>query len=169
MTTSQNGWPVLSWEATHQWKINELAPLLRLQRGHGGFVLAHFALWFAEEVERLRAPVLDDWGWADRTIRGSITTVSNHASGTAMDLNAQAHPLGVRDSFTNGQELRITARLRRKYGGAIRWGGSYTNRPDEMHFELDCDRAEARALSRRLLGTDRGQRVRRLNIGVPLR
>lgn len=168
MTRSQNGWPVLQHEQTHQWRINDTAPRLRLEAGPGGFILAHWALWFADNIERLRAPVLDDWGWADRTIRGSLTTISNHASGTAVDLNAQAHPLGARDTFTDDQEWRLVRRLRCRYGGSIRWGGHYERRADEMHFELDCSRPEARALARRLRDSDRGRRILARNSGVSL-
>jgi hypothetical protein len=168
MATSQNGWPVLKPEQTHQWQINRHAPLLRLERGAGGFVLAHFALWFGENIERIRGDTLDDWGWAVRPIRGTTRTVSNHASGTAMDINALSHPLASRDTFTNEQAWRMLRRLRGRYGGAIRWGGQYEHRADEMHFELACDRAGARALARLLAVTERGQRVRRLNAGVPL-
>lgn len=168
MTRSQNGWPVLRWEETRQWRINERAPRLRLEDGPGGFVLAHWALWFADNVERLQQPTLDDWGWADRLVRGSLTAVSNHASGTALDLNAQQHPLGSRETFTDDQEWRLVRRLRCRYGGVIRWGGAYEGRVDEMHFELVAGRPEVRALARRLRDTDRGQRILSRNPGVSL-
>lgn len=73
------------------------------------------------------------WGWADRAIRGS-SVVSNHASGTAIDLNAPKHPLGASGTFTSKQVRAIRAIL--KDFPEVRWGGDYTGRKDEMHFEI---------------------------------
>jgi len=136
---------------------------LPLTRGAGGFLLTHLALWFHEVIEPLDGKVLDDWGWASRPIRGS-TTISNHASGTAVDLNATRHPMGVPtlDTFTAEQVAKIHRRLG-FYGNAIRWGGDYHNRPDAMHFELDKDRAAVHRLVRLIRVTPRGHRVRAAN------
>lgn len=131
-----------------------------------GFVLAHWALWYSECVEALEGPVLDDWGWADRHVRGSTTTISNHASGTAIDLNALAHALGRRCTLTTGQSRRVRTRLEQHYGGVIFWGGDYTHRADEMHYEIDAPRPEVAALARRLGGTVRGRRLRDANKDV---
>jgi hypothetical protein len=83
---------------------------------------------------------LDDWGYAYRAIRGQedAGNLSNHASGTAVDLNATKHPLGKRNTFTDEQEVKIRA-LAAKYG--CRWGGDYKNRADEMHFEINLSPA----------------------------
>lgn len=88
------------------------------------------------EVEKLEGKTLDDWGYAYRAIRGQedAGNLSNHASGTAVDLNASKHPLGKRATFTDEQEITIRA-LTAKYG--LRWGGDYKNRADEMHFEIN--------------------------------
>jgi hypothetical protein len=166
MTRSQNGWPVLLPAETQVWSINDGPVHFRLAKGDAGFVLAHFALWFAEEVERIQGDTWDDWGYAVRPIRGVADVVSNHASGTALDINAQAHPLGVRHTFTDRQVWDLTQRLRRRYGGLIRWGGTYQRRADEMHFEIAGTRPEVRALRRLLLCTDRGRRVRSVNGGA---
>lgn len=141
----------------------------RLADGAAGFVLSHWAMWFSECVERIQGDTWDDWGYAIRPIRGGGITLSNHASGTALDINAQAHPLGSRHTFTDEQEWRLLRRLRGRYGGLIRWGGSYSGRADEMHFELVGDRTEVRALAGVLRDSDRGRRVRSLNAGVTLK
>lgn len=165
---SQNGWRVLESGETHQWVIPETGRWLRLHPGPAGFVLAHFALWFHDQVERLGVDAWDDWGWASRPIRGQTSGFSNHASGTAIDLNAQLHPLGVRNTFTKPQAERIRSRLERVYRDAIRWGGDYQNRADEMHFEIDAGEPAVLALANRLHNSPRGRRVRDAN-GRPTR
>jgi hypothetical protein len=98
-----------------------------------GVILAAFAVEFNATVERLEGATLDDWGYAYRPVRGQTTGLSNHASGTAIDLNSIKHPLGKKHTFTGPQEVILKA-LVKKYG--LRWGGSYTSRTDEMHFEI---------------------------------
>jgi hypothetical protein len=170
MPTSQNGWPVLTPAQTYLWHLPTKREVhFRLEAGWAGFLLSHLALWFAEEIERVHGGTWDDWGYAVRTIRGESTTYSNHASGTAVDINAQAHPLGVRNTFTTRQERLLLGRLRGRYDDTIRWGGTYSGRPDEMHFEVAADRAAVRALGLRLDSTARGARVRASNPGVTLR
>jgi hypothetical protein len=161
MATSQNGWPVLSSGDTKKWTIPDTGRHLILAKGAAGFILVHFALWFHESVEELDDGQWDDWGWANRPIRGSTST-SNHASGTAMDLNATKHPLGVQDTFTGEQERKIRKRLD-LYDGCIRWGGDYQYRADEMHFEIDATKAAVVKVAERLRDSPRGVRVHREN------
>lgn len=142
---------------------------VRLARGEAGFLLAHLALWFHEAVEPLNTQrQLDDWGWAVRPIRGS-TVMSNHASGTAVDLNAILHPMGVptASTFTAAQIARVHRRLRH-YRGMIRWGGDYVNRPDGMHFEIDRGHDQVKAYVREHVhDTLRGHRIREANPVLP--
>jgi hypothetical protein len=160
---SQNGWRVLQAGETHQWLIPDTGRWVRLHPGPAGFVLAHLALWFSEKVERLGVDAWDDWGYAYRPIRGQSSGFSNHASGTALDLNATKHPLGVRGTFTLEQQSRIRGRLERVYRDAIRWGGDYQNRADEMHFEIVVGEPAVLALANRLHNSPRGRRVRDAN------
>lgn len=166
MTVSQNGWPLqISDSPTlHTWVIpaRNGAFKLRLREGSAGFVLAHFALWFAEVVQPV-ANVADDWGFAPRPIRGS-TIPSNHGSGTAMDLNATAHGLGREGTFTGRQAWQIHDRLT-WMRGVIRWGGDYQHRKDEMHFEVVQTLAYTEQEARRLTRSVRGRRVLKANPG----
>lgn len=159
MPLSQNRWETLVRSECHDWVIHPTVPRIPLVRGPGGFLLAHFALWHHQVVESLGGRVHDDWGYAYRPVRGSDFGWSNHASGTAMDLNATAHPLGVRNTYSAEQIRTIRARLRGRYDDRIRWGGDYERRADEMHYELDCSPVEARALADRLRDTPRGWRL----------
>lgn len=111
-----------------------------LRAGDVSVVLLWVANRFHEQVEPLEWP--GNWGFAERLIRGSSTTLSNHASGTALDLNAPQHPLGTDPSanFTVAQIDRIRE-IVDYCEGAIRWGGSYTGRRDPMHFEANAGAA----------------------------
>jgi hypothetical protein len=164
---SVNGWPVLAPSKTYLYELpTERKVHFRLQDGWAGFVLSHFALWFAESVERIHGDTWDDWGYAVRPIRGATSGYSNHSSGTAIDINAQAHVLGRRNTFTTRQERLLRDRLRGRYDDTIRWGGTYSGRPDEMHFEISAGAREVRALGLRLDSTPRGSRVRTANPGA---
>ena len=130
-TTSQNGWPVDPPLTPLAWITGNV------RVGDVHTILDHLCARFNAEVE----PIIrgHSWGYANRAIRGSTTT-SNHASGTAIDLNAPAHPLGKRGTFTTAQAATIRSILA-DLDGAIRWGGDYSGRPDEMHFEINTDPA----------------------------
>jgi hypothetical protein len=169
MLASQNGWPVIesSTDARlHLWRIPARTGVfqLRLHRGAAGFLLALFALWYAEVIEAV-AKTKDDWGWAAfRYVRGSLTFVSNHCSGTAIDLNATIHPLGRRGTFKPWQYVKIRARLA-LFAGCLRGGLDYVNRPDEMHTEINRGRFLVRHTARVLSTTPRGKRLLAANPG----
>ena len=57
-------------------------------------LLVTFAAEFHEHIEPIDEGQLDDWGYCFRNVRGSSDNLSNHSSGTAIDLNATKHPLG---------------------------------------------------------------------------
>jgi len=109
-----------------------------------GQLLAAFAAEFHEKVEAIDAGSLDDWSYNYRSIRGTTSNLSNHASGSAIDLNATKHPLGKENTFTKEQQKTIQE-LIKKY--KLSWGGNYKKRRDDMHFELACSPDEAAALA----------------------
>lgn len=96
-------------------------------------LLINFCKEFHELVEPINQGQLDDWGYAFRMTRGSDKILSNHSSGTAIDLNAIKHPLGKSNTFTR-EQTNIINLLITKYG--LNWGGNYKKRKDEMHFEI---------------------------------
>lgn len=165
MPTSQNGWPVLAATSPllHTWDLPRSGTRLRIRNGSAGFLLVHLALWFDKKLEDLDEPLLDDWGYAYRPVRG-YSDWSNHASGTAIDLNATDHPLAVDHTFTGAEERAIRHRLT-LYAGAIRWGGNYSGRLDAMHFELNRDLGYCEKVARQLLDSPRGERILRDNPG----
>lgn len=78
-------------------------------------------------------------GYNHRYIAGT-TTWSRHARGIAIDLNWSRHPMGAENTFSAADE-KVIHNLLAKYSyqgkRLIRWGGDYSGRKDEMHFELD--------------------------------
>ena len=96
-------------------------------------LLVGFAAEFHELIEPIDEGGLDDWGYCYREVRGSTTALSNHSSGTAIDLNATKHPLGKAGTFPLEKVPMIQA-LAKKY--SLTWGGDYRGRKDEMHFEV---------------------------------
>jgi hypothetical protein len=132
---SQNGWPASPNQkeiGIKVFKIKNANRKMRLQKD-AGVILTAFAAEFHAQVEPIDDPEIDDWGYAYREVRGSDSVLSNHASGTAIDLNATKHPLGAENTFTKSQQ-KIVRELCKKYG--IRWGGDYKKRKDDMHFEI---------------------------------
>lgn len=110
-------------------------------------LLLAMARWFFDNIEKPVVP--GNWGFAPRTIRGSSTALSNHASGTAIDLNAPKHPLGKVGTVPANKRAAISAKARAL---GLRWGGDYTGRKDEMHFEVNVSFAKALQLVAALQG-----------------
>ncbi|WP_282946935.1 M15 family metallopeptidase [Cellulomonas endometrii] len=133
MATSQNGWPVIeSGTDPRLVAIPKIAGRVRV--GEVAQIFTYLVTRFDAEVEDVDRGA-DEWGHAYRAIRGA-TTYSNHASGTAIDLNATQHPLGAVGTFTTAQVAAIR-RILADLGGVVRWGGDYSGRKDEMHFEIN--------------------------------
>lgn len=130
--TSQNGYSINPPLNKKPFPGTKIVPVPGIRRGDVATVLHYVGSQFNEKVEKLVNPGC--WGYANRPIRGS-KVISNHASGTAIDLNAPKHPLGARGTFSWQQKSQINKII--KYcEGTVRWGGDYTSRADEMHFEI---------------------------------
>lgn len=142
--TSPNGWP-----ASEDRKALEIesftVPGTKIKFACAKAVapiLVSFAKDFNELVEPIDQGQLDDWGFAFRQTRGSDRILSNHASGTAIDLNAIKHPLGKSNTFNKDQRNTINL-LIIKYG--LAWGGNYKKRKDDMHFEIALNREQVKS------------------------
>lgn len=143
MSNSQNGWPIVGRTSIASFLVPGTTVKLPLLPGDSATVLTYVAERFNATVEHLHPGWC--WGYADRPIRAS-TVPSNHWSGTAIDLNAPSHPLGARGTFSAHQVAAIDAILA-FCGGAVRWGGHYSGRKDEMHFEINASRVAVTALA----------------------
>lgn len=150
MSTSQNGWSVVASGTS-----GDLATLPHITgKVRAGAVLTVFtylADQFNANVEPIRKA--ESWGYANRAIVGSTTT-SNHASGTAVDFNAPSHPLGESGTFTAAQvaALRAILAVINQNAKVIRWGGDYSGRKDEMHFEIVGTAAQVESAARVVSG-----------------
>ncbi len=132
-----------NWEAENLVAVP--IPQLRRAIGNGAPVSMRFhklaadqlkGLWADWEAAGLLDRVLSYEGaYVPRYIRGSRTALSNHAFGTAFDINAQWNGLGVRPKLV-GQKgtVRELVPLAHKWG--FYWGGHFGSRADGMHFEV---------------------------------
>ncbi|MGN6037264.1 peptidoglycan-binding protein [Brevibacterium casei] len=145
MSTSQNGFRANDRSLIASYSIP--GGKVALRRGDVATVLVYFAKRYHSEVEPLKWP--GNWGYAERKIRGSSTTLSNHASGTALDLNAPAHPLGKRGTFSSRQ-VRAINRILADCDGVLRHGKNYNGRKDEMHVEINASAAKVKALASKI-------------------
>ena len=145
---SYNGWPASQDQAEigiKSYKVEGTQMKLRCAQKVAP-LLVGFAAEFHHLIEPLDVGSLDDWGYAYRDVRGVPGKLSNHASGTAIDLNSSRHKLGQVGTFAEGEVPMLMA-LAKKYG--LTWGGTWT-RPDPMHFEISIGSAKVAALIAKL-------------------
>lgn len=133
--TSQNGWPASPRGAD----IGIVTVAVPLRSGtktmqvasRAAPALTEIVQWWDANVE----PVTTLGSYNYREIRGyeGSNTISNHGSGTAIDINASKHPLGATNTVSALTAARITAKAASL---GLRWGGNYRSRKDAMHFEV---------------------------------
>ena len=158
MPVSQNGYSANDRSVIASLTVPGTTRKIALRKGDTSVILLDVMAWIHANIEKIDVGVFDDWGYAERTIRGSSTTLSNHASGTAVDANATEHPLGVRGTWTADEKRRINARLA-LYEGCVRWGENYSGRIDGMHFEIDKGAAACRAVADKIRAGKLGGRA----------
>ena len=149
MLLSYNGWPASKDQAeinVKPYPVKGTDLKIRCAAG-AGELLAAFAAEFHELIEPIDGGGLDDWGYCFRMVRGTTDKLSNHSSGTAIDLNATKHALGKVGTFP-AEKVPMIRALAKKYG--LTWGGDYRNRKDEMHFEISVTKEKAIALAKKL-------------------
>ncbi len=148
MANSQNGWPVVGHSEMFDGKVLGV-------EFPNGFLKGDVETVFKWLITQLNARVekIDNggcWGYYVKHIPGS-NSISNHASGTAIDYNAPAHPLGVHNTYNAADRAEIHSILR-YLEGTVRWGGDYNGRPDDMHFEIVGTPAEVRRVAAKITG-----------------
>lgn len=97
-----------------------------------------FVAWFrAIEAKGLKDRLLGYGGcWVPRFVRGSKTRLSNHAWGTAIDINVPWNGRG-RQSALYGKKGCVRELAEFCYDFGIFWGGHYKGAPEDgMHFEI---------------------------------
>ena len=111
--------------------------------GHEGAVRFHksavnqlLGLWKAWEDAHLLGRVLTwDGAFEPRFVRGSRSVLSNHAFGTAFDINAALNPRGTRPPLV-GQKGCVRELVGIANAHGFYWGGHFGSKPDGMHFEV---------------------------------
>lgn len=93
-------------------------------------------MWAAWEKAKLLDRVLVyDGSFVPRFVRGSRTKLSNHAFGSAFDINEKFNKLGHRPALVGEKgSVRELVPIANDWG--FWWGGHYDNRRDGMHFEV---------------------------------
>ena len=92
-----------------------------------------FAAWAAEGlIDRVLS-----WAgsWVPRYVRGSRNRLSNHAYGSAFDINAPWNPMGAEPAHV-GERGSVRELVPIAHDHGFFWGGNYRGRPDGMHFEI---------------------------------
>ena len=129
--TITNGWDTANIVDVH---IPQLNRTVEFHRKGADRLAALFAAW---EAAGLMPLVLSfDGSWVPRLIRGSKSTLSEHAFGMAFDINANWNPYKQppSPSGTVGSTADL-APIAQQLGW--RWGGSFgAAYADPMHFEL---------------------------------
>ena len=94
------------------------------------------AMWMEWENVGLIDRVLSFGGsFVPRFIRGSKIILSNHAFGTAFDINVAQNKLGTMPALVGKMGcVRELVPIANKHG--FFWGGHFKNRLDGMHFEV---------------------------------
>lgn len=140
---------------TDSWARNNISqvsiPQLRGIQGAPGSASVPFhkngaaqlvALWAAWEAAGL-LPLVLSWAgsWVPRFVRGSTTVLSNHAFGTAFDINPLQNGLGAKPALV-GERGSVRKLVPIANSCGFWWGGHYGSstpgvvRTDGMHFEL---------------------------------
>jgi len=144
MTTSQNGWPLSPPRSSRQ--VPGTNVYLTVADGPAGDLLMYVAEQFHKRVERLDETA-DDWGYSYRANTNNPSVWSNHASATAIDLNATRHPNGKGGTFTKAQYAEID-RILAEVDNRVAHLRGY----DEMHFEIRGTKAQVEAAARKIKG-----------------
>lgn len=132
---SQNGWPASSNAASvgirpFSFVLRGVPRKLMLAEAVAP-QLIEIIQWWDQNIE----PVTQLGSWNYREIRGKEGTgvLSNHASGTAVDINWDKHPLGAAGTIPPNKAAALRAKASSL---GLRWGGDYKRRKDEHHIEV---------------------------------
>lgn len=168
MPRSQNGWSASPSLST---VVIEPVKGCRLRVRNNKNVIAIFTYLvqqFHERVDDVTRPhPADDWGFYYRANVNSPNELSNHSSGTAIDLDATEHPNGVSTSRTfTPKQIAEVHEILRELDGVVRWGGDYTRTADAMHFEINVRPGRLRSVGRKLRKKKVGPRLKVVSANV---
>lgn len=158
--TSYNGWPAIT--RANDPRLTVITPVrgrsFRVCAGDVAVVFDWLIRRYHQEVDPIDGGQLDDWSYAYRAVRAGAS-LSNHASGTAVDLNALKHPFNT--SAAKSMTRAQIAACRRLIADSIvdgkpvlRWLEGH----DPMHWEINRwsaggDRTRVAKLAARIRAT----------------
>lgn len=137
MTTTLNGWPYPAKKL-----VTKVVPgttrKVTLNADCAPILLALAADYHAT-VRPIDKGTVDDAGYCDRDARAAAGRKSNHANGSALDLNwseegAQNSAWGKK-FFEQAKTKLAIAAIKRRYGSCVAWGGDWNKYKDYMHWE----------------------------------
>lgn len=139
MATSQNGWPVIF--DSNDSRVTAIPKILgKVRSGDVAVIFTALVKFIDDHVEDVDMG-RDDWGGNVRPIRGKTKGYSNHASYTAIDVNAVKHGRGAEGTWNASQQKLIRDYLKNTLEGVVRWGEDYNrkiSKVDGMHFEINA-------------------------------
>lgn len=167
MALAQNGWTAITSASSpllHDWRIPCKGGVrtVPLHQGSAGFLLCHFAMWWDDTIDPVLPGIMDEWGWWFKYIAGS-NVVSNHAPGTALDIDAAQFPRG-RYNLTAKQRSLIARRMT-FFSGTLAHGAFYHTTVDEMHVEINEQMPAVERFARTLIDGGRGAKLLKANPG----
>lgn len=137
MTVSLNGWPVPPKKLVTM-AVPGAARRLTLAVDAAPLLIA-LASDYHKTVRPLDKGATDEGGYNNRDANGAPGRKSNHASGSAMDLNwseegRQGGAWGKK-FFAQAKTKLAIAVLKKRYGSCVQWGGDWRAQ-DFMHWEI---------------------------------
>lgn len=147
MATSYNGWQASRDPeaiSVGDFRYRDQPFPAGVKRGDVATVMQYLVNALATRVE----PFNDGygcWGYNYRANVNNPSSLSCHASGTAIDWRAPQHPNGQVNTFTRAQYATIDTILA-ELGHVVRHLRSY----DEMHFEIRSGPTEVQTVARRI-------------------
>ena len=108
-------------------------PRARLHRSVVAQARALFKAW--DDAALLGRLLSWDGAFVPRFQRGSVSALSNHAFGSAFDINYSWNKLGHVPAHSGERgSVRELVQIANQHG--FYWGGHFRKRPDGMHFEV---------------------------------
>ncbi|NDD53574.1 M15 family peptidase [bacterium] len=136
--TSINGWPASENQETIGVKSFKIPGSVRKVRvaADAAPILLWVSAQFHAKVQSLDPDPLAVWGYKYRKALQGNGKLSDHASGTAVDLRSDKFPVGTRH-MKPWQVLRVRLILA-QCNKLIIWGGDYNalTSKDQMHFAI---------------------------------
>ncbi len=114
-------------------KVASKKGIVRFHRLGANQLISLYQHW--EDAKLLDKILTYEGAYDPRFVRGSQTMLSNHAFGSAFDLNYAWNPLGAQPALVSMKgSVRDLVPIANEHG--FYWGGHYKGRPDGMHFEI---------------------------------